>query len=161
MQEVLREMISGGFLVFQTSSGNSAYNAAYLCCFCRTGGDHDCAATPRDLPRRACKISEALRLLDRDRGRAVVSLTRHVALGDVMMALSVVPQNGAEIDELISDKRASWQPMLVGAERTSFGAVPAASPPLTFCPREVFVLARRSFRVHIVPIAAWYVGSYR
>jgi hypothetical protein len=33
------------------------------------------------------------------------------ALGDVVTPLSVVPRNGAEIDELISDKRASWQPM--------------------------------------------------
>jgi len=40
-----------------------------------------------------------------------------------MMALSIVPRNGAEIDEFISDKRANRQPMSVcRAERTSFGA---------------------------------------
>ena len=40
-----------------------------------------------------------------------------------MMALPIVPRNGAEIDELISDKRANRQPMSVcRAERTSFGA---------------------------------------
>jgi len=33
--------------------------------------------------------------------------------------------------------------------------------PLTFCSGELFVLARRWFRVHIVPIAARYRGSYR
>ena len=55
--------------------GNYAYNASYLCCFRCIGGDHDCAAAPRDPPRRACKLSHALRVLGRDRGRAIVSLS--------------------------------------------------------------------------------------
>jgi hypothetical protein len=59
--------------------GNYAYNATYLCRFCCIGGDHDCAAAPRDAPRCACKLSGALRLLDRNRGRLVVSLTCRVA----------------------------------------------------------------------------------
>src|SRR5436853_2373022 len=36
--------------------------ATSLCCFRCIGGDHDCAAAPRDPPWRACKVSEALRL---------------------------------------------------------------------------------------------------
>lgn len=55
--------------------GNDAYNATYLCRLCCIAGDHDCAAAPRDTPRCACKLSGALRLLDRNRGRVVVSLT--------------------------------------------------------------------------------------
>jgi hypothetical protein len=55
--------------------GNYAYDATYLCRFCCIGGNHDCAAAPRDTPRCACKLSGALRLLDRNRGRVIVSLT--------------------------------------------------------------------------------------
>jgi hypothetical protein len=55
--------------------GTTPYNASYLCFFRCIGGDHDCAAAPRDPPRRACELSHALRILGRDRGRTIVSLS--------------------------------------------------------------------------------------
>jgi hypothetical protein len=41
------------------------------------------------------------------------------------------------------------------------GPSPAPAFRLTFCSGELFVLARCWFRVHIIPIAARYRGSYR
>jgi hypothetical protein len=56
-------------------AGNCAYDATCLCYLRCIRGDDDCAAAPRDTPRCACKLSHALRFLDRNSSRAVVSLT--------------------------------------------------------------------------------------
>src|SRR5882762_5695030 len=74
--EALGDDLSGGFLVF----GDTIYrelrinNAAYLCRFCCIGRGHDGASARRDTPRCARKFSDTLRFLDRDAGRAIVSL---------------------------------------------------------------------------------------
>src|SRR6185503_20041460 len=56
-------------------TGNYTYNATCLCRFRCIRGDHDYAAAPLDTPRCACKLSHALRFLDRNSSRAVVSVT--------------------------------------------------------------------------------------
>jgi hypothetical protein len=56
-------------------TGNCIYNATCLGRFRRIRGGHDYAAAPRDTPRCACTLSHALRFLDRNSSRAVVSLT--------------------------------------------------------------------------------------
>jgi hypothetical protein len=73
--ESLRDDLSGAYLFWRSSTGNYVYNATYLCRFHCIGGDHDYAAAPCDAPRGACKLSDALRFLERNRGRTIVPLT--------------------------------------------------------------------------------------
>jgi hypothetical protein len=45
-------------------TGNCSYDATCLCRLRCFGGDHDRASAPRNTSWRACKLSDALRLLD-------------------------------------------------------------------------------------------------